>query len=145
MSLLAVTLLVTAAACRVERRPDAPPPPNPSRPDILSQFWLIPGSHVLDTTGSPEAQRKQLRVAMPIDTVRVVFRERMRADGWTLVSDVGDANQVAMHARKDSSLVWLTMDRDGPMTTLYTVIAARVQPADTARPAIPNVPARRRF
>jgi hypothetical protein len=105
---------------------------------VLGGFWFIPGSRVRDTTGTPEAQRKLLTVAMPLDTVRVIYRERLRAMGWTLVSDVGDSSQVAMHARRDSSLVWLTLARGGSSLTTYTVIGARAG----SPPQPPRSPAR---
>jgi hypothetical protein len=136
--LTAVAAALLAAGCRIDRRP-GDRAPTAVRPDILREFWFIPGSRVRDTTGSAEAQRKQLTAAMPLDTVRAIYRERLAAMGWRLLSDVGDTLQVAMHARKDSSLVWLNLERSGPGLTTYTVIGARARP-DTTRPEMLPAP-----
>lgn len=140
--LLSVVLaaLLAGAACRVDRDPDAAAPPGP-RADVFADFWFIPGSRVTDTTGTAEAQRRALRVAMPLDTARAVYRDQLRALGWTLVSDRGDTMLVNLHARKDSSLVWISLARGGPGLTNYEVIAARARP-DTLGPEMFPVPRR---
>ncbi len=137
MPWVGLATLLILSGCRIDRQDGGTPPPP--RPDVLGSFWFIPGSRVRDTTGTVEAQRKLLSVAMPLDTVRAIYRERLRDMGWTLVSDVGDSVQVAMHARHDSSLVWLNLERGGPSLTTYTVIGT-VAPPDTTRPQ--RLPAR---
>lgn len=139
-SLLAVLAAVlVASACRVDRRPGDTATAGP-RPDILSRFWFIPGSRIADTTGTPEAQRRVLRVAMPVDTVRAVYRDRLAEMGWTLVSNVGDSLESAMHARKDSALVWISLVREGPGLTQYTVIGTKASPDTTQPQMLPRVP-----
>ena len=137
MPWLGLAALLTLSGCRIDRRDGGTPPPP--RADILGRFWFIPGSRVRDTTGTDEAQRKLLTVAMPLDTVRAIYRERLRDMGWTLVSDVGDSVRVALHARHDSSLVWLNLERSGPSLTTYTVIGTKAPP-DTTQPQM--LPAR---
>jgi hypothetical protein len=140
MILRAVALTAALAACIGERDPDAAAAGR--RANVFFHLLAVPGSQVRDTTGTPEAQRIVMAVGQPIDSVRAFYRRFFPLNHWTIVSDVGNARQATMHVRRDTMLVWITLQSGGPAYTIYTLIGSAVRGDSAAPPPATVLPVR---
>jgi hypothetical protein len=128
-----LAILVAAAAAAVLGGAgcvggDTPELPARPRANVLIRVPVMDSSFVRDTTGTPEAQRWELYVHVPLDSVRRFYRANLNLDGWSLQSDEGDSLRVTMHARRDSALVWVIAEREPAGRTQYTLIGSIEQP-----------------
>lgn len=142
--LSALLAVLALAACVGQQRPDDDGPPAATatpRADVFSQVLALPGSELRDTTGARDAQHVELSIAAPIDTVRAFYRRYLVENHWTMVGDVRNGNELAMHARKDTLLLWVTGRALGPGYTVYSLIGAVPRP-DSLRPPPGNLRSR---
>jgi len=141
-------LLLPLAACRKNNTPD----PLPPRAQIMKDFPRIPAATLLDTAGTPEAERWTHIVVLPFDSSKKFFRDTLPRLGWTI--GAGNENQARetldMYAQKGRQNVWIQLHGQlwefGIRRTMYTVIAAEGGSHDSSsapvRPIqVPNRPA----
>lgn len=140
-ALLAVLAL---AACVGRERPDDDGPPAAAaapRVDVFAHVLALPGSELRDTTGARDAQHVELSITAPIDTVRAFYRRYLADNRWTMVSDVRSGDELAMHARRDTLLLWITGRAMSPSYTVYSLFGAVPRP-DSLRPPPAMLPGR---
>ena len=131
-----VAVLAVGAACR-----KAPQPSQPPRPTVLGVLPAPPGGYVIDTTGTPDAERRTYSVSQSMDAVAAFYRDKLQKSGFALMSDRADtAGGVAdLYATKGKATIWVHVQRNGAAAALATLIGN----AGEAAPGTP-VPARPR-
>lgn len=137
---LAAVALVACVGDQRETEADAPVPAGP-RADVFAELRALPGSRVLDTTGTADAQRYELLTPESLDSVHAFYRGVLSRDGWRIVSDVVEGAGLTMHARRDTLLAWLMAARESNGFTRYTLIGAVARP-DSTRPPPEMMPRR---
>jgi outer membrane lipopolysaccharide assembly protein LptE/RlpB len=137
--LSALLAVLALAACVGQQRPEDDGPPAATatpRVDVFAHVLALPGSELRDTTGARDAQHVELSITAPIDTVRAFYRRYLADNRWTLVSDVRNGDELTMHARRDTLLLWITGRAMSPSYTIYSLIGAVPRP-DSLRPPAP--------
>ena len=60
---------------------------------------------------------------MGYDSVRSYYRTMLPAQGWTIIGDRGDSNELDLYTRKGAQSLWVHIKRAGSLATEYTLIA----------------------
>jgi len=94
-------------------------------PPVLAGVPIVPGSQVVDSSGTSDAARLVVLVGQPVDSVSAFYRRELAKAGWRLVSDVPDSAGTDLLAQRDGPPLWVQI-RPGPspQTTRYTIIGA---------------------
>jgi hypothetical protein len=122
---------VFAAAAAGCARPDSAATRAAVRPHYLADVPVIPGSVVLDTTGTPDADHAVLRTLAPMDSVVAFYRRALPAHGWHIVADMADAAHASLYATRDDKPLWIQIRNAGSMSEV-NLTAAGVSGQDTA-------------
>lgn len=139
--------LVLAAACDRQQQAD----PRPMVQKAMQGVLVYPLSTEVGIAAGAEAAQVTLATVDSIGPVARWFRRALLANGWTLVSDVTNADgSVAMSATLGKRPLWITLHPNvGAPGTTYTVIGAvvdstavgdsgkRVPARDSARKSAP--------
>ena len=132
-------------ACRKNSTPEVLPP----RAQIIKDLPRIPNATLLDTAGTPEAERWTSVVATRYDSTRRFFQDTLPKLGWTIGSETENRERetLDLYVQKGDQNVWIQLRGQlwefGIRRTLYTVIAAQGGARDSTAPvrALP-MPAR---
>ncbi len=94
-------------------------------PPVLAGVPLVPGSQIVENSGTSDAARLVVVVSLPTDSVAAFYRRELAKAGWRLVSDVPDSSGTDLLAQRDGPPLWVQI-RPGPSreVTRYTVIGA---------------------
>ena len=138
-ALLAVAAALALTACRKNNVPEAVPP----RAQIVKDLPRIPNATLLDTAGTPEAERWTHIVVLPFDSTRRFFRDTLPKLGWTIGSDIENRERetLDLYAQKGDQNIWIQLRGQlwefGVRRTMYTVIAAQGSRPDSTAPVRP--------
>lgn len=136
-ALLALSFLALGA-CKKE----AAAPPPPPRPAVLLFVPKLPRSLVVDTTGTPDAERATLVVPVSADSVARFYRNRLPALGWRIRNDRVALPVIDLYLEGGivGGSLWVHIESQDTASARYTLIATTPQsrPAtDTVRGARP--------
>jgi hypothetical protein len=121
-SLAALTvLIVLASSCR--DKPAATPVATHSRPAVLAEIPVYPGSTKSDTTGTDEVERGTWVVQQRLRYVGPFYRDTLPKLGWHVMSDEGDTAKLDLYAQRDTLNLWVHVEALGMLAARYTVIA----------------------
>ena len=118
-ALLALPILALAAC-----KDDAPARSN--RASVLIFTPKVPGSVVIDTTGTEDAERLTMIVPVSGDSVARYFRTVLGGWGWELMNDRSAGDAIDLYARKGptgNSTLWIHIERQDTLSARYTMIA----------------------
>ena len=96
----------------------------------------VPGSIVVDTTGTEDAERLTMVVPVSGDSVGAFYRTALEARGWSIMGDRSEGDVLDLHAVKEPGLAaWVHIERQDTASARYTVIATgpRGPAPDSAR------------
>ncbi|HSD30769.1 MAG TPA: hypothetical protein VLB49_02580 [Gemmatimonadales bacterium] len=138
--LLSFIFLVLTAAC--ERRQEADPRAMVQK--AMRGVLVYPLSSEVSIAAGADAAQVTLASSDSIGKVARWFRQALQANGWTLVSDVTNADgSIAMSATQGNRPLWITLHSNvGAPGTTYTVIGAVVPQDSTAARDSGGVPPR---
>jgi hypothetical protein len=133
---LAAPLLILLASCR-EAEPD-----RPQRPAVLIFTPKVPGSILLDTTGTDEAEHITLVVPVSGDSAAAYFRRALPDWGWEIEGDRSAGDAIDLYARKGPtgrSTLWIHIERQDSLSARYSMIATTPPGAiDSAAARLPE-------
>ncbi len=136
LAALAALLLPALSACK-----DAAPE-KPQRPAVLIFTPKVPGSMLIDTTGTDEAEHLTLVVPVSGDSVAAYFRAVLGNWGWELVSDRDAGNAIDLYARRGPtgrSTLWIHIERQDTLSARYAMIATTPPgPVDSTAAVLPE-------
>jgi hypothetical protein len=118
-ALLALPIVLLAACGRDE-------PPRPPRAAVLLFTPKLPGSVVVDTGGTEEAERLTLVVPVSGDSVARYYRNLLGGAGWVLTNDRSSGGLIDLYARGGpvgTSTLWIHIERQDTVSARYTLIA----------------------
>jgi hypothetical protein len=130
--LLALPILLLAA-CR-----DSAPPRAP-RPSALLFTPKVPGSLVVDTSGTEDAERLVMVVPTSADSVARYLRATIGRAGWRLQNDRTDGPITDLYASDGpfaTGSLWIHIEAQDSLSARYTMIAT-LRPDSAARPGAP--------
>ena len=101
-------------------------PPLPPRPEIIGDIPVVARSHITDTTGTPDAERRTYLAPVPLDSLVRFHRAVLQTLGWQIKGDQADvpAGMVDLYAVKGAQTVWVHMEKRGADSVEATLVAS---------------------
>jgi hypothetical protein len=122
--------LVALAAC------DKEPPPKPRKAAVLMFTAKVPGSFVIDTSGTEEAEHLTMVAPVSGDSVANFYRTWLPRNHWILTNDRSAGEVIDLQARGGpvgSSTMWVHVERQDTLSARYTLIVSTpTSPLDSA-------------
>ena len=126
--------LAVLTGCREREQPAPPAGSTPQRAHVLVFVPKVPGSVVVDTTGTADAERITLVVPVGGDSVARFYRVELAKTKWQIPGDRTAGAITDLYAAKpDAGLsLWIHIEYQDPRSARYTMITHYSRPAPAA-------------